>query len=183
MWYFSYRNLSLGRWLCLCSCLIPHVYLPLHYVHKQATELYKEASYFGFLIKRGFVRISALCFICEKSLWRRATDNGWLDWRTYYFGSHVRKNAGTWPSQNQCCLVLVDCELFCNKPCNVMPTCCRDWKVHQGPPWDLYGCIPGAKTECVSFCSQCMKHQKQKSYWLKFLVPLFLCGKSFSMHH
>lgn len=104
---------------CLCPCPIPHVCLPVHRAHKQATALYSSESYFGFLINRGSVYVSDPCFICEKSSWRRVRDNGWLDWRTYHFGSHVWKNAGTWPSQNQCGLLLVNCELFSNKPaCN-----------------------------------------------------------------
>lgn len=70
-------------------------------------------------------------------------DNGWLDWRTYHFGSHVWKNAGTWPNQNQCCLALVDCEQFDNRPgCNAD---LQRPKVHQGltDEWlcfkDFYG--------------------------------------------
>lgn len=59
--------------------------------------------------------LRAILLLC-KVLMKKSKDNGWLDWRTYPFGSHVGKKAGTWPSQNQCGVALVDCELFGNKP-------------------------------------------------------------------
>lgn len=175
VWHSAYRNWHQSNG-SLCSCPVPQACYPVHYAYKQTTVLYNEVDYFGRLINRGSVCVLALCFIREKS-WRRTRDNGRLDWKTYHFGSHVWKNAGTWPSQNQCGLALVGCELFSNKlRCNA--DLLQRPKVHQGPPWDLL-VIPGEKDwMCQLLSVLCMKHQKQKGIDQHNLFLLLLCGWS-----
>lgn len=136
-----------------------------------------SVSYFGSLINRGSVYVSDPWFFYEKSSWRRPRDNGWLDWRTYHFRSHVWKNAGTWPSQNQCGFLLVNCELFSNKlACNA--GLLQRPKVHQGPPWDFYGPMQTKTDWMCQLLSVVRGASGTKSHSTTFLFSLFfLCGK------
>lgn len=156
---------------CLCSCPIPHVHLPVHYVHKWSTVFYNPVSYFGCLINRGSVCVSAPCFICEKSSWWSARDNGWLDWRTYHFGSHVWKNAGTWPSQNQCGLALVDCELVTGL--DVTPTRYWDQRFIKVCHETFVGHSRQKDWMC-ELLSAVHEASETKSHSPAFLVPLLL---------